>query len=252
MNIEYAKEQFEKYLEDYDRDEAKTKLKIIHTYGVVKCSRRIAEEMKLSIEDIQLAEVIGLLHDIGRFEQIRRYQSFSPETMDHAKFGVKILFEEGLIRKFIEETTFDEIIYTSILKHSDFQLNGIEDERTLLHARMIRDADKLDNFRVKLEDPVETYLGVTAEEIGRADISPIVKEQFFRKESILSVNRKTAMDYWVAFLAYVFDVNFKETLSIIREEDYIRKTVDVIPYSNVETEKTIKEMVELLEKFELK
>ena len=152
MDYNQARMEFEQYLNDYDRTDGKVKLKITHTYGVVARSGQIAERMGLSAEDRELAKMIALLHDIGRFEQLKRYDSFLPETMDHAAYGADILFKGGLIRRFLEENTWDSIIEEAIRKHSDYILSGIEDQRTLLHARLIRDADKLDNCRVKLED----------------------------------------------------------------------------------------------------
>ena len=121
--------------------------------------------MGLQAEDMELAKLIALLHDIGRFEQLKRFNSFEADTMDHATYGVKVLFEEGMIRQFIEEDTWDDVIRTAIAKHSDYELTGITDERTLLHARLIRDADKLDNCRVKLEDAMETLLDLSADEV---------------------------------------------------------------------------------------
>ena len=191
--------------------------------------------MGLPEEDRQLAQLIGLLHDIGRFEQLKRYNSFEPNTMDHASFGVQILFEEGMIRQFVEENTWDSVIRTAIAKHSDYKLEGIEDSRELMHARIIRDADKLDNCRVKLEDPIETMLGVSAEEVGKMKISSEVMEQVYRKESILSQTRKTKMDYWVSYLAYFFDINYEATFQIIREQNYVDRLINRIPYSNPET-----------------
>ena len=191
--------------------------------------------MGLPEEDRQLAQLIGLLHDIGRFEQLKRYNSFEPNTMDHASFGVQILFEEGMIRQFVEENTWDSVIRTAIAKHSDYKLEGIEDSRELMHARIIRDADKLDNCRVKLEDPIETMLGVSAEEVGKTKISPEVMEQVYRKESILSQTRKTKMDYWISYLAYFFDINYEATFQIIREQNYVDRLINRIPYSNPET-----------------
>ena len=191
--------------------------------------------MGLPEEDRQLAQLIGLLHDIGRFEQLKRYNSFEPDTMDHASFGVQILFEEGMIRQFVQDNTWDSIIRTSIAKHSDYKLEGIEDSRELMHARIIRDADKLDNCRVKLEDPIETMLGVSAEEVGKTKISPEVMEQVYRKESILSQTRKTKMDYWISYLAYFFDINYEATFQIIREQNYVDRLINRIPYSNPET-----------------
>ena len=58
-----------------------------HTYGVVDAAEDIARRMGLDEEDVQLAKVIGLLHDIGRFEQIKRFDSFEPGTMEHAEIG---------------------------------------------------------------------------------------------------------------------------------------------------------------------
>ena len=162
IDIAHAKQEFEKYLDEYDREDEQICLKIVHTYGVMKYAGEIARKMECSGEDVELAELIGLLHDIGRFEQIRRFHSFEPGTMDHAVFGAELLFgEEKLIRRFVEDDKFDELIDAAIRKHSDFKLEGIHDARTLFHAKLIRDADKLDNCRVKLEASVEAMLGVS-------------------------------------------------------------------------------------------
>lgn len=240
--LTYAKQRFEKYLDQYDRNDDKIRLKIVHTYGVVSCSRKIASRSGLSPEDIELAQIIGLLHDIGRFEQVKRFHSFETETMDHASFGVQILFEEGMIREFVSDSSWDKIIEIAIARHSDYKLDFIDDERTLLHARLIRDADKLDNCRVKLEDSVETLLDVSPEELGSMEISADVMDQFHNHTSILSSTRKTKMDYWLSYIAYFFDLNFEATRDIIREEDYVNQRIDRIPYSNMETAKSMEEV----------
>ena len=193
-----AKAVFERYLDNYDRENDKVRLKIVHTYGVVEQSSEIAERMGLSDEDVFLARIIALLHDIGRFEQLKRYDSFLPDTMDHAAYGVKVLFREGMIRRFLPEECWDDIIETAIAKHSDFALEGIDDEKTLLHARIIRDADKLDNCRVKLEDPLETFMGADAAEIGAAKITAKIRRDALGEKSILSSDRVTLMDYWIS------------------------------------------------------
>lgn len=246
MNLQYAKQQFEQYLDNYDRTDDKVRLKIAHTYGVTECSRQIAERIGLNREDTELAQLIGLLHDIGRFEQVKRFDSFEPSVMDHAAFGVEILFEEGMIRKFVTEDRWDRIIRIAIAKHSDFKLQGIRDTRELLHAKIIRDADKLDNCRVKIADAVETILEVPAEEVGKEDISAEVMEQFLRKESVYSPARRTKMDYWLSYLAYFFDINFQETLDIVREKQYVEKIIDRIPYSNPRTARQMETVREQL------
>ena len=237
VDLRNAKEALENYLDGYERENDKVKLKIIHTYGVVECSRKIAEGLKLSEEDCKLAQIIGLLHDIGRFEQLKSYDSFEPETMNHAAYGVKILFEEGTIRRFVKEDKWDGIIKMAIARHSDYSLQGITDERELLHAQIIRDADKLDNCRVKLENPIETMLGVPEEAVGMSEISREVMQQFENQTSVLLETRRTKMDYWLSYLAYFFDINFKVTYEIINDNHYVDKLIGRIPYIKPKTRK---------------
>ena len=250
MDYDTARKQFNFYLKDYDCHNDKIRLKIVHTYGVVKESADIAARMQLSEEDAALARLIALLHDIGRFEQLKRFDSFLPDTMDHAAYGVKILFDndegEDLIRRFVPESDFDNIIRISIAKHSDFKLEGISDARTLLHAKIIRDADKLDNCRVKLEDRLETFMNASAEETGASFVSPKVRDSILRHECILSSDRVTLMDYWISYLAYFYDINFRESLDIIEEQNYIPRIIARIPYTNPETKELMKQVEEEL------
>lgn len=243
MDFEQAKRAFEKYLDEYDRADDKINLKIVHTYGVVSCCEEIARRMKLSAEDTMLCKLIGLLHDIGRFEQLKRFDSFEPGTMDHAKYGAELLFKEGMIREFVEVDTWDDIICTAIDKHSDFAIEGVTDSRSLLHARLIRDADKLDNCRVKLEENLETLLGISPEVAGAESVSPEVWQYCLDRKSVLASARRTPMDYWISYLAYFYDIYFKETMDIILENDYISRIIRRVPYSNKDTA----EKMEILE-----
>ena len=121
--------------------------------------------------------------------------------------------------------------------------------RQLLHVQLIRDADKLDNCRVKLEEPVKVLLGCTAEEVGRQDISPEVWEECLAHTSVHLEKRKTKMDYWVSYVAYFFDIAYKETMDIIREERYVERVIGRIPYENPETERKMRELRGMVEEY---
>ena len=77
IDLEKAKIEFEKYVDHYDSNNLNVRRKINHSYRVVKVAETIAKSLKLSIEDIKLVKLIALLHDIGRFEQIKKYNTFS-------------------------------------------------------------------------------------------------------------------------------------------------------------------------------
>ena len=242
MNYVESARAFQTYLKGYDQKNEKVRLKIVHTFGVVRQADEICRRMSLSAEDRELAKVIALLHDIGRFEQLKRFDSFEPTTMDHAAYGVQVLFEEGMIRQFVPETAWDGIIRTAIARHSDFILENIEDPRTLLHARLIRDADKLDNFRVRLDEDLTVFLGMNAEQIGAQEISPAIFDAVMHNRCVLSADRVTKIDYWVSYLAHIFDINFRESLDIIAENNYLSRTIHRIPYSNPQTAQKMAEL----------
>ena len=90
--------------------------KVKHTYQVVNSAKYICEDMQLSDEDKDLAMVIALLHDIGRFDQAKQMNTFREDiaSYDHATLGIKLLFEQNEIRNFIETSKFDEIIKKAI------------------------------------------------------------------------------------------------------------------------------------------
>ncbi len=149
IDFSKALKSFKEYLKDYDLEDGNIKLKVKHTYEVVNKSEYIAKGLNLDEENIQLAKLIGLLHDIGRFEQVKQTNDFlDNKGFDHADYGVKVLFEENLIRKFVEDNKYDNIIKKAIYNHNKYQIEEGLDEDELLHCKIIRDADKLDNFRV--------------------------------------------------------------------------------------------------------
>ena len=97
---------FAEYVRNYDPSDEKIKLKINHTYRVAGLCQRIAESLGLSEPDVDIAWLLGMLHDIGRFEQIKEFNEFNDKKIEHAEFGVKVLFKENLITKFLLFTIF--------------------------------------------------------------------------------------------------------------------------------------------------
>ena len=116
----------------------------------------------------------------------------------------------------------------------------------MLHACIIRDADKLDNCRVKLEEKIEVLLGCSPEEAGSQAISAEVWKECLEHSSIHSNIRKTKMDYWVSYMAYFFDINYSETCEIILENHYADKIIKRISYSNSDTEQKMGELYDMV------
>ncbi len=139
-----ARAAFKSYTDAYDATNPRIALKIEHTYHVAEACDAVAREQGWSSEDIDLAWLCGLLHDMGRFEQLRRWDTFKDaESMSHAALGIEVLFGENpadapavtSIRDFIDDPAEDELIRASIAYHSDFRLPAQLDEP---HAELLR------------------------------------------------------------------------------------------------------------------
>ena len=242
IDIEHAKKEFDKYLQDFDLENPKILLKKVHTYGVIKAADYICTREELGAGDRDLALLIALLHDIGRFEQLRAYNSYDDDRFDHARFGVKLLFEQGKIRDFISCADYDEVIRQSIACHSMYRLPEIQDPRILLHCKIIRDADKLDNFRVKSVDSLEAHFDLPGEIIQKEGISENVLQAVRDHRCVRREERKTHLDMWVSYMAFIFDLNFSSSFRFIQEHDYINRCIDRMDYSEKNTKESMEEV----------
>jgi putative nucleotidyltransferase with HDIG domain len=248
IDIKKAKDFYAEYIKNYDSTNGKIKLKVVHIYHVAEVSKEIATELNLTEEQVDLAELIGLLHDIGRFEQVRRYNTFyDNKSENHAVLGVKVLFDEGLIVNFVEDRKYDEIIKTSILNHNKNRIEEGLDAETKLFCKIIRDADKMDIFRVALTDAIEDVY--ESNEISNDLISEDIFNQFVVDREINYADRKTYADELVCQLAYVYDFNFNFCLKKIRDNKYFEQMVERIGFKKQDTIDKCNKMLEIANKY---
>lgn len=221
IDIDNAYKVFDEYVSNYNPNQPRIKLKTEHIKRVAKNSKKIAEDLELTQEQIELAELIGIFHDLGRFEQVRIADTFSDKDsgINHAEQSVKVLFEDGEIRKYIEDTKYDEIIKKAVLNHNKAKIDdGLTDEE-LLFAKIIRDADKLDIFftTVYFEfEPLFWYHGFDQEEIN-----PLILKQIENHELIHYDMIKNNADQIPIFYAYIYDLNFDSSLKTVVENRYL-------------------------------
>ena len=100
-----------------------------------------------------------------------------------------------------------------------------------MHAKLIRDSDKLDNFRVKNIESIETLFDITEENFVSQLVSDNIIDDIKKHHLILSSNRKNEVDMWVSYFAFVFDLNFNASFQYLKETQYIRKNIDRFVYN---------------------
>jgi putative nucleotidyltransferase with HDIG domain len=237
-----VKEAFQTYVENYNHNEPRIKLKIEHTYRVAVLSEKIARSLHLKEEEVELAWMIGMLHDIGRFEQLKNYGTFmDAKSINHAHYGVEILFDKGLIRKFIQCQDYDSIIKTAIWHHNAYLLPEELDEYTTLFCNLIRDADKIDILKVNVETPLQTVYDFSEEQIKQSVVTTQVMESYFKHQAVKHSLKKSPLDYMVGHISLAFELVFPISLAIVEAQGYLKKLLSFKP----DNELAIKQFKEL-------
>ncbi|SIQ35055.1 HD domain-containing protein [Halanaerobium kushneri] len=223
---------FESYTAQFEmeaeKDQKNIQLKIEHSKRVTQDMEEIIENLDINPEDKYLARIIALYHDIGRFKQYKKYKTFSDyKSEDHGELGVQVIKENNLIEDLSKAQ--QEIIYQAIREHNNADLNreNFKSEEQLFFAKLIRDADKLDIFNIF----VERYKKRSQKDyVIKLSTDPEVNDEIYKKvlnrESINYDKLQTINDLKVMQLGWIYDINFKETLEIIKQRKYIETIYD--------------------------
>ena len=250
IDITKAKKAFKEYVKNYDIENPKIKLKIAHIERTSEVARKMAESLELQKEDIELAELIGLLHDIGRFEQVRKYNTFVDHLSEnHAKIGVDILFKDGLIRRFIEDDKYDKIIELAIINHNKDKnmLPTNLSPKEELHVKLIRDSDKVDIIYILTFDDQKTLWD--SDNLNKEIFSDEIYNEFIKDHNIIYKNRKTNADKLISQFAFAFDFNFDYGLKYIDENKYYDKLYNRFNFEDEKTRKRFEEIYNLTKKY---
>lgn len=220
----------------YGEDEyvnANIKLKEDHSRRVCDEILFLAEELKLDENKRLLAETIGLLHDVGRFPQFAKYRTYhDPRSINHCLLAVSVLKENRVLDAL--EPTEKQIVLKAIEYHGVKELPENLDEDTLLFSRLIRDADKLDIYRVVIQaytqqrdDPDNFKFEMELPDEPRC--SQDIIRAVLKGENIDYAKLQTWNDMKLINLAWVYDVNFIPTLKRIKERRAIETIINLLP-----------------------
>lgn len=210
---------FNQYVKQFDLNEKAIMRKFHHTFRVMEYAMEITTSLKLNEEDIKIAGIIGLLHDIGRFKQWERYQTYrDKDSVDHADLGVQILKENNWIAEFVFAEDIQELVLKAVKNHNKLEVEPMN-ERELLFTNIIRDADKLDIL-------IELYNQINSE-------NPILNEKLIQsiEKKELCKNKDsngTDEDHILRSLAFLFDIHFDYTIRYLQEKGTIQNKINLL------------------------
>jgi putative nucleotidyltransferase with HDIG domain len=215
-------------------------LKVKHTYHVISNSMLIGHGIGLSEPDVQLARIIALVHDIGRFQQFISFGTFDDSlSVNHAELGISVLADLKFLEG-IADALVQNIILQSVLNHNIPRVDPGLGERTLLFSRLLRDADKLDIWEIlTVRNVVNTILEHSEPEFY--DVPMDIYESFINQQVVPAEAALTINDYRLLRLSWIYDMNFPVTYKLIASRDYATKILTRIPPS--EKKKAVEKII---------
>lgn len=209
-------------------------IKAEHTLRVCGEIRDIGGSLGLSDEDLCTAEACALLHDVGRFEQYSRYGTFlDSRSEDHAALGVKVIEEHRVLGGFDPDAA--HLVVRAVAHHNRAVLDEEEGERCLFFLRLLRDADKVDIWRVVTDHYRDggrhRNPALELDLPDRDRISDRVCDSLMRGELVRVSDLETLNDFKLLQMGWIYDVNFPRTFRIVRERGYLEAIRDALPHS---------------------
>lgn len=188
-------------------------LKKEHTSDVIRHILKITKNVKLDANILNLAKCSALFHDLGRFEQFKKYNTFDDsKSEDHAVMSCKILSKNNILKGL--NLTTKKALLTSISQHNKLKISSNLDACNKFFVKLLRDADKLSILK---------YFINNADKINFNFKSSNLSEDIFLKimnyEAVDKKNINSLADLNAYLLSWVFDINFNETISYLKEKN---------------------------------
>lgn len=227
-SVEQYRSWFARFVRDHaagsEEDQRNILVKEKHTEEVCANSVRIAAGLGLGQHDTALAETIALFHDVGRFPQYLRYRTFEDSrSVNHAVLGAKVLLEGRVLDDLPGRER--DVVVQAVTLHNVFCLPPLLSDEVRLQARIVRDADKLDIWRIftgLLEQDRNEW--PSAVSLGLPDgpgCSPDILDALMRREMVKLASLRTLNDFKLLQLAWIYDLNFAPSLAMVLERRVI-------------------------------
>jgi hypothetical protein len=227
---------FERYVRTFDDiDEEGYRnilLKVEHTCKVCAIMELLADGEGLSPDEMRTASAVALLHDVGRFPQFRRWRTFRDSDSDnHARLGIEVIREQGILDGIPDTERL--LIEEAVRFHNLLALPLHFKSPTTLFIRLIRDADKLDIWRVFLEyfrqpldqRPSAVTLGFPDQPgMTPACVSELAAGRVVRLEDVQVLN-----DFKLLQISWVYDLNFRSSYHLLQQRGHIEALAATIP-----------------------
>lgn len=219
------------FFSDSTRDNALLQLKIDHTMRVCDQARIIVKREVACQETRDATILAALFHDIGRFEQYHAYKTFNDrESVNHARLGIKILKEKEIISSL--DRNMRTLTYSGVVLHNLKDLPSCLGPKVAIVCKAVRDSDKLDIFKVMLDDFSKDESDPTIC-LGVKNHPTNYTTSFYnnvvQRKSCPYSEMRWINDFKLMLASWVHDLNFQTSYQVFHESGYLTRLFDLLP-----------------------
>lgn len=201
------------------------RLKLDHTERVADNCRAIALGEGWDGERAELAEAAGIWHDVARFEQYQRFQTFAdPRSFDHGERGAELLAEHDFLAGLPADTK--TCLVTAVHLHNRLAIPPDVAGRTRDILAALRDADKLDILGVFVETfrtrSYEKFPEILLHVDPDGPLSPAVVDAVAAGRTASYEHIRSLLDMRLLSVGWLYDVNFAPTFALMRSRGLFR------------------------------
>ncbi len=222
--------EFKKFVSNYNLKDASIRFKYDHSIRVMRIANSIAKKLKLDNKEVYMITLAGLLHDIGRFDQIKEYNTFNDlKSFDHGDYAYDLIVRNKILRNYVEEDAYDSAILEAIKNHNKFKI-GECNEKELFFSKIIRDADKID---ILLNGGAKKF---SEYETNDLTITDSVYNNIMNEEPVDYINTKNKLDRLLLGIAMIYDFNFKCSFDFVKGKGVVESIISFIKSKNTNKE----------------
>lgn len=216
-------------------------LKIEHTRRVCAVSDTLAAGEGLSANEARIASAVALLHDVGRFPQYRRWRTFRDSDSDnHARLSVEVLRQHNLLNGLDPAECL--LIEEAVRFHNLLELPEQVSSPTRLFMRLIRDADKLDIWRIFLElfalPEEERASAATLDLPDLPGCTPACRDAVLGQRIVRLDQCRVLNDFKLLQMSWALDLGFASSYRLLLERNYITRLAGTLN-GNIDIEAAI-------------
>jgi hypothetical protein len=238
-DLENLKKWYDEYSGSYyssdEEDQRNIQLKVDHTYNVCRNIVEIAEGESLNHNQLRIAETIALFHDLGRFPQYAQFKTFRDAiSVSHGRLGAQTLAQGKILAALRDNER--KVIMDAVKFHGAFAIPTVMNGDTVFYLKLIRDADKVDIFRVFIEyyeSPADQRASATAFGVpDTEEYSESMLMSLCRKKIASYSQIKTENDFRIMKLSWLYDMNFNASIRLIQKRGYINRIINKLPQTD--------------------